>query len=142
MVSLFRFSETRMPLGYHIRVPLLCSLTMRQPTEPRVASGHGERMGTFPRGPRKRQTQQINNPHSSCVQASIRPLRKVRASPVFSLPKVSKNSSATPFKKPPKTGDQRVPACDLCHLSLSLRSPQRGKVSCFGFFTIRRAQLQ
>lgn len=102
--------------------------------------GTGKGWELFPRGPQGgQQTQQINNPHFPCVQDSVRSLRMVALlhKSLSLSPSLQKNSGATPLKKSPKTGDQRLPACDLCH-PLSLCSPHRGEVSCFqSFFSIK-----
>ncbi len=85
---------------WDIQVPLLCSLTVRQPTEPQVASGHRERMGTSPQRPARVAADTANKQPTLLVCTRLgNVLKDGRTSPQVSLSWVSKKQRCHPLKK-------------------------------------------
>lgn len=104
---------------WDIQVPLLCSSTVRQPTEPQVASGHRERMGTFPQRPARWAADTANKqPTLPMCTRLCKVLKDGRTSPQVSLSRVSKKQLCHPLKK--VSQDRRSKAASMRSLSLSL----------------------
>lgn len=132
---------------WDIQVPLLCSSTVRQPTEPQVASGHRERMGTFPQRPARWAADTANKqPTLPVCTRLFKVLKDGRTSPQVSLSRVSKKPRCHPLKK--VSQDRRSKAASMRSLSFSLSAAHTVvKFLVFKVFfpplnTIRRAQQQ
>lgn len=123
---------------WDIQVPLLCSLTVRQPTEPQVASGHRERMGTFPQRPARWAADTANKQPTLLMCTRLgKVLKDGLTSPQVSLSLVSKKQRCHPLKK--SLPRKEIKGCQQAiFVILSLCSPHRGEVSCFqSFFSFK-----
>lgn len=103
-----------------IQVPLLCSLTVRQPTEPQVASGHRERMGTSPQSPVRWAADTANKQPTLLMCTRLgKVLKDGRTSPQVSLsPESPKKQQCHPLKK--VSQDRRSKAASMRALSFFL----------------------